>query len=380
MKKKMIETCQEKYHVDWVNQSEDIQNIKNDNKDHRMFKDVKEFYEELKNDPEIEKGICYLCEKHGVSIMTFSRKCKKLDLDMSVFPVVSGFSAAELKFKEDIEKNFGISSSSSNRKILNGKEIDIWIPDHNLGIEYCGLYWHSVDHCKVDRRHLEKYELSKKAGINLLQFFSNEVEDKNDIVMSMIGSRLGKGQRIFARKCQIKEISSREHSEFCERNHLQGSAGASVRIGLFYKTALVSVMSFGKSRFDKTHEWEMIRYCSLLGFNIVGGASKMWKYFLKTYDPESVVTYADARISRGKLYNDLGFDFKHHSGVNYWYTKDCKQIWSRVKFQKHKLKYVLEHFDSSITEKENTTANGYRIIYDAGNLVFTWNKNSVIGS
>ena len=278
-------------------------------------------------------------------------------------------SHGERKLMENICSD---KKESGNRKILGGKEIDIWIPDSNLGIEYHGLYWHSRNDCQVDKRHFEKYELSRKAGIKLLQFWSSEVESKNDIVMSMINNHLGKSQKIFARKCQIKEISSREHSEFCEKNHLQGAVGASVRIGLFHEGVLVSVMSFGKSRFDKKHEWEMIRYCSLLDHNIIGGASKMWKYFLKTRKPKSVVTYADARISQGKLYETLGFNFSHHSGSNHFYTKDCRILESRVKYQKHKLKTLLEKFDKDLTGKENMVLNGYRIVYDAGNLVFTY--------
>ena len=283
--------------------------------------------------------------------------------------IQTNLSVSENVFAKSLNCDF----ISSDRKVLSGKEIDIWIPEHNLGVEYHGLYWHSSKY-KNANYHKEKYELSRKAGITLLQFWSSEVEDKKDIVLSIVGNHLGKSKKIFARKTILKEISSREHSDFCDKNHLQGKVGASVKLGLFYEGVLVSVMSFGKSRFDKKHEWEMIRYCSLLGFNIVGGASKLWKYFLKTYDPSSVVTYADARISQGSLYEKLGFTFKHHSAPNFWYTKDFINLESRIKYQKHNLKDLLENFDENLTAEKNMRNAGFCKIYDAGNLVFVYDK------
>lgn len=279
-------------------------------------------------------------------------------------------SNAEAFFRDEITEMFQITAYSGNRKILGGKEIDIWIPDHNLGIEYHGLYWHSG----ASKRHKEKYQNAADTGISLLQFWSSEVEDQHDIVMSIIASKIGKTERLYARKCAIKEISSMDHRRFCKENHLQGPAGASVRLGLFYEGELVSVMSFGKSRYGKKYEWEMIRFCNKKFLTIVGGASKLWKYFLKSVNPESVVTYADARISSGELYDRLGFAYSHHSSPNYFYTKDFKNLESRIKYQKHKLKDMLEHFDPCKTEIDNMMDNGYSIISDAGNLVYEWRK------
>ena len=128
-------------------------------------------------------------------------------------------------------------------------------------------------------------------------------------------------------------------------------------------------MTFGKCRFDKKHEWEMLRFCSKLGYHVVGGAGKLLKHFEKTYQPKSLVSYADRRWSQGKLYKALGFKLNHASGPNYWYFKNLK-LESRIKYQKYKLKDILEVFDESKTEVENMIANGYHMIYDCGNLVF----------
>lgn len=281
----------------------------------------------------------------------------------------------ERLFIEDIEKHFDISLERGSRKIISPLELDAYLEEAKLGIEYHGIYWHSTDRKDVDMRHFHKRNASKTVGISLLQFTSIEVEQRRNQVFSIIASKLGKTKRLFARKCEVLEIGSKEYRAFCENYHLQGSVGASVRLGLFYSGELVSVMSFGKSRYDKKHAWEMIRYCTKSGLTVVGGASKLWKHFLKTTDPESVVTYADARISNGKVYEKLGFTFSHHSLPNYWYVgKNCSTVESRVKYQKHKLRNTLENFDASLTEKENMINSGFRIFYDAGNLVYTWTK------
>lgn len=266
----------------------------------------------------------------------------------------------------------GVEVVENDRKIIAPQEIDIWIPSNRLGIEYNGAYWHADD----KMRHIEKYRKAVLNSVRLLQFWDFEVESKRDIVMSMIASRLKITTKIFARKCLIKEISAAKYSSFCEANHLQGSAGASIKLGLFYQDELVSIMSFGKSRFDKKHQWEMIRFCSKLGFTVVGGASKLWKHFTKNWDPASVVSYADARISEGKIYEKLGFEFTHHAEPNYWYTKNFIDIESRIKYQKHKLKNLLEKFDETLTEDENMKNNRFAKLYDAGNLVFSWISNN----
>ena len=331
---------------------------------YRNFDSISELYSSL-----FDNGFTSsrkIQEELGVSQSWVSTSFREFYLDK---PTVS---FEEEKFAEEIGKLFKVEYEHSNRKILNGKEIDIWVPEYNLGIEYHGLYWHSS--VSNDRRVFEKCKEAEKSGVKLLQFWSSEVHNKHDIVMSIISANIGKNVRLFARKCHVRNLSSGEHSEFCSENHLQGSAGASVRLGLFHEDELVSVMSFGKSRYGKKFEWEMIRFCNKKFVTVVGGASKLWKHFLKTFSPSSVVTYADARISNGNLYKKLGFEFSHHSAPNYFYTKDFKKLESRVKYQKHKLQGLLETFDPEKTERDNMIDAGYKIVSDAGNLVFTFEQ------
>lgn len=51
-------------------------------------------------------------------------------------------------------------------------------------------------------------------------------------------------------------------------------------------------MTFGKPRFNKNYQWELIRDCTKSGYNIIGGTSKIWKHFINECDPYDVICYS----------------------------------------------------------------------------------------
>lgn len=251
----------------------------------------------------------------------------------------------------------------------NFHEIDIFLPDYNIGIEHHGLYWHSDLYHNKDY-HRNKYLFFKEKEICLIQIFENEWLDKKEIVKSIIKSKLKMSNTIiYARKCNIKLISNSIYKEFCDLNHIQGYCHAKIKLGLFYNEELVQIMSFSKPRYNKEYNWENIRTCSKLNTSIVGGFSKLLKYFKSNYEG-SIITYVDCRYFSGDGYVGNGFSIIKHSSPNYFYFKNKKiSLESRNKYQKHKLKDILPIFDENLTEYENMLNNGYLRIYDAGNLV-----------
>ena len=135
-------------------------------------------------------------------------------------------------------------------------------------------------------------------------------------------------------------------------------------------------MSFGKTRFNINYEWELLRYCNKLNTSVVGGASKLFKNFLKENNPESVISYSDKSFNTGNLYNMLGFEYSHTSSPNYKYISERDNlILSRYQCQKHKLSNLLkDNFDENLTETENMYNNGFHKIFDCGNDVWIYNK------
>ena len=164
-------------------------------------------------------------------------------------------------------------------------------------------------------------------------------------------------------------MPSKDSFEFQNMNHIQGSVKSKVNVGLYDGEELVSLMTFSHSRFNKNVEWELVRFCNKLGCHIPGSAGKMLKWFERNYHPKSIVSYADRRWSRGNLYEKLGFALDGISPPNYWYIVDG-ELESRVKYQKHKLKSLLENYDESKSEVQNMKDNGYNRIFDCGNLVY----------
>ena len=281
-------------------------------------------------------------------------------------------SSGELEVYEYCE--FLVDTITNDRKIIKPLELDIILPNHDMAIEYDGIFWHSSYSIETENKnyHLNKTELCEAKGIQLFHIFENEWVDptKQQIWKSIISNKLGKSTRLYARNCEIKTVANVEKCEFLEANHLQGVCQSSINLGLYHNDMLVSLMTFGKSRFSKKYDWELLRFCNILNTTIVGGASRLLKRF-RTIKSGSIVSYADKRRSNGNLYKQLGFTHSHDSKPNYWYFKSIETgLESRVKYQKHKLNNMLENFDSNLTESENMYNNGYRKIYDCGNQVW----------
>lgn len=248
-------------------------------------------------------------------------------------------------------------------------ELDIYLPDKNVAIEFDGLYWHSEENGKGEEYHLSKTEECENIGIHLLHVFEDEWNDKQEIVKDRIRSILGFNGRIFARKCVVKELDAKECKEFLDANHLQGYYNAKHRYGLIYEGELVATMTFGKPRFNKNYDYELMRYSCRIGCNVVGGAGKLLAHFRRNHEG-SIVSYADRRYSDGNVYERLGFVKVGVSQPNYWYVRNGEKL-SRYQCQKHKLAKLLgDGYDENISEHENMRLNGYDKIYDCGNLVY----------
>lgn len=284
-------------------------------------------------------------------------------------------SKPEKEIYDYIKSIYSINIEENNRSSIFPYELDIYIPDKHLAIEFNGLYYHSYNHSETPQErnyHLIKTELCKEKGIQLLHVFENEWLNKQDIVKSIIASKLGiYQQQIGARECKISLVNFQDTRLFLEQNHIQGFTLSKINIGLYHQNELVSLMTFGKPRFNKHYEWEMIRYCNKLHTKISGGASKLLNYFKENYKPKSIISYADRRYFNGKLYEQLGFSLLRKSKPNYYYfLNNTFNLYSRVQFQKHKLKHILTIFNSNLTESENMFNNKYRRIWDCGNLVY----------
>lgn len=260
-----------------------------------------------------------------------------------------------------------------NEKEVEGMKIEIFIPDKNIGFECDGLYSHNE--LFFDKKyHFKKTQICEANGIRLIHIFEDEWMNRRHVCESRIKNILGMTEnKVYARQCEIVEITGKECKEFMNRNHLQGGVYSPINIALKHNGQIVSVMSFGKKRknlgsVSKEGEYEMLRFANEINYGIVGGASKMLDYFIKTYKPTALTSYCDIRWSDGNLYDKLGFKMDHISEPSYFYVIDGKRK-NRFQFRKDVL--VSEGYDKSKSEHQIMLDRHIYRVYDCGCKVFT---------
>lgn len=351
-----------------------------------VTKAQKSFKTYLDSDFFIEKVIpLFSLEEYKGGKFKYKWKCVKCDhrfktqfkgvipLCPKCFPYGKGSSKWEREVFDFVSSQ--IKTKHNVRFYYSGKrfyELDIFIPSLNIGFECDGVKRHSERFGRKDKGyHLRKTKFFENKGIKVYHFYDIEWYLKNDLIKSIILSKLNLiKNKVFARKCEVKEISSYESDVFLNTNHLQGKCVASVRLGLFYNNTLVALMTFGKSRFNKNYEWELLRYCSSINTSIVGGFNKLLSHFIKN-NKGSIISYADRRISFGEVYLKNNFKFIQESSPSYYYFNNKYVLENRIKFQKHKLKDILSVYKPELSEWENMQLNDYDRIWDCGTLSFT---------
>jgi len=313
---------------------------------------------------------------HGTLIsettrIEFSDNLRQVEFDSS--------SKAEREIREFLKSILPNSTFVYNSKnIIQPHELDIYISDKQVGIEYNGLYFHSeVGGGKYKDYHLYKTTLAENRGIQLIHIFEDEWKNKQSIVKNRLCAILGCiSLKLDARNLISKPVSKIEKREFLRSNHIQGNDKSKVQIGLYNETMLVALMTFCALRpalgsSPVSDEWELSRFCCLSNYRIRGAFSKLVSEFEKLYKPIKIITYADRRWSRvtDNVYKNCGFIFVKNTHPNYFYTIQYKTRLHRFGFTKAKL---IEKYGFSRDLTENVIMKNLRYdkIWDCGNMKF----------
>jgi transposase-like protein len=260
----------------------------------------------------------------------------------------------------------------------SGLELDIYLPEKRLAIEYNGVYSHlyrphahSFAAQKGKDYHIGKTKLCEAKGIQLLHIFSSLWKEKKCVWKSLLSYKLGKcPHKVYARKCIIREIDAYTKDRFLEECHLQGADKSTLKLGLFHEDRLISVMTFRPSRFTSEAKWELSRFATQLNTTVVGGFSKLLAFF-RMQHAGSIVSYADRTYSSGHVYEANGFSKLRVTAPGFWYVKPgTEKLWHRMCGTKHQLLKRSTHPNPTLTEKELAIELGYNKIFNCGMYVY----------
>jgi ssDNA-binding Zn-finger/Zn-ribbon topoisomerase 1 len=272
----------------------------------------------------------------------------------------------------------GVTPSQSERRLIPGRELDMYLEEQKFAIEFNGLYWHS-EAVRPDKfYHSAKLQACKDKGIYLYNVWEDDWRDRKSIVIRSIAHRIGAThklkdvlpdmpdywiEKLGARKTRVSELETSETREFLDTHHIQGFTSGNHYLGLKDNQDRLRALLV-VSRTTEPGEYRIDRYAS--AGTISGGFTKLLNHAEDILDVIQWVTFADLGISDGALYENNGFVLDKVLGPDYSYLYSGKRV--------HKFNYRIQKFkkdpklifQEGLTERELADLNGLNRIWDFG--------------
>lgn len=313
-----------------------------------------------------EKSTKTIMERYGVEYFCQHKRCIEANGHR--------ISRANKNFRELLENN---KIESELEFIIENVGYDL--KSGNTLVEIDPAFTHNVTagpmfggkerKCLPFDYHLSKTNFAKEHGYSCIHVF--DWDDKNKVVSLLLAKN-----KLYARKCEVREIVRKEAKEFLEKYHLQGSTKqCEYAYGLFHEGELVEVMTFGKPRYNKKYEYELLRLCTKRGLKVIGGANKILAYFEEHIKPKTLISYCDLSKFNGEVYNKLGFKLEEQTTpAKHWYNpKTRRHITDNLLRQRGFDQLHNANFGKGTLNEELMREHGYVEIYDCGQLVFVKN-------
>lgn len=270
----------------------------------------------------------------------------------------------------------------NTREVIAPYEMDFYIPSRHVGIEVSPSYTHASDPIpwrnvimpKKTNYHQKKSLMALDKGINLVTLYDWYDDDK---VRDIIQTLLGRNKRISARKCDIIYPDAHHERGFLQSNHLQGYAHSEYCVGLSHDGQLVCLMSFAKPRFhsisDGDIECELLRFATLSGVSVQGGASRLLTRAMHDLMPHGIISYASLDISNGGMYRKLGFEQSRVTSPSYEWVNASKPeehySWNLI-LHKGVDNVLGTHFGKGRSNDDLMRSLGFVRVFNSGNIVF----------
>lgn len=200
-------------------------------------------------------------------------------------------------------------------------------------------------------------------------------DDKLKIVESITKPKI----RVFAKQCKVVQIDDQTViNSFLNAYHYQNTCkGQTNCYGLYYGETLIQLMTFGKPRYNKNYEWELLRLCTAFDYIIVGGAQKLFNYFIKACSPYSIISYCDNSKFKGDVYNNLGMSLlSYGSPTRHWYhsklNKHVTDNYLRQRGFDQLFGNIFGVYGKGTNNNELMIQHGFVEVYDCGQSTYAW--------
>lgn len=308
-----------------------------------------------------------LCDQpgHGYFYQTLDNHLRGRNGCMHCAP--HGFSEQEKQIVNYI-KSKEINVIENSRDILpSGKELDIYIPNKHIAIEYNDIYWHTESKGKDRYYHYNKWKECHDQGIKLYIIWSDDYINKKSIVLSHIDSILCVSDTpvIYARKCDVQQIDTHQAREFFNSYHIQGFVPSSYYMALLYEDHIIAAISVKKQHSD----YVLTRFAT--AYHVPGAASRLVHHIEKQLDYDYLITFADLTFSHGNLYEKTGWTKHSVLPPDYYYVRDNMHKEHKFAYRKHRFDSddsLL--YDDKLTEKQLADLNGLDRLWDCGKIKY----------
>lgn len=298
-------------------------------------------------------------EKYGVQWPCQAKQC------VESLESACGHSKPEQEFSQKLEQNsIKYTQEYPIRGFKYDFKVDNYLFEINPTVTHNSLVGLFNKKPKEKNYHFIKHSVAMEFGFHCVHVFDWDDPDK------IISVFLAPKDKIYARKCTIQAVSVKEAREFIEKYHLQGYAKDEIRIGLYYNEELVMIMTFGKPRYNKNYQYELVRLCSKA--NVIGGAERIFNYFVKIFNPESVVSYCDIAKFSGETYRKLGFVCKGKPKPSkHWFNiKTNQHITDNLLRQKGFDQLFKTNYGKGTSNEELMIQNFFLPVYDCGQVTY----------
>lgn len=287
-----------------------------------------------------------------------------------------------IRSKKEVEvaeflKSLGITVVESDRSLIAPLTLDVYLPDHQLAIEFNGVIHHS-ELRKPNDYHWKKSRACADKGVRLIHVWEDDWKHNQSVIEAVLANAIGITPRgPYARKCLVMKVSRTEANVYYEQHHILGACGTSIpeHYALVYKDQVQAVMSFtanSGSQRGKTGTWELIRFVNHA--SVTGAAGKLFRAFLEEHNPERVLSYSDNDYFSGGVYSRLGF--QHIGDVR----PDYKVLIGGVRrhkstVRKARLAIMFPKCDiTNQTEHQICLENNIYRVYDSGKKKWEWRR------